>query len=51
VLSGLLYGVAAWDPTAYLAAIGVLAAVSGVAAWIPARRAARVDPAVALRAE
>lgn len=51
VLSGLLYGVAAWDPTAYLTAIGVLTAVSGVAAWIPARRAARVDPAVALRAE
>jgi putative ABC transport system permease protein len=51
VLSGLLYSVAVWDPTAYLAAIGVLTAAAGVAAWIPARRAARVDPAVALRAE
>jgi putative ABC transport system permease protein len=51
VLGGLLYGVAPWDPVSYLAAITVLLGVAGLSAWIPARRAARVDPAVALRAE
>jgi putative ABC transport system permease protein len=51
VLAGLLYGVTGWDPATYAAAALILAAVALMAGWIPARRAARVDPSVALRAE
>jgi putative ABC transport system permease protein len=51
LLSGLLYGVSPADPSTY-AAVGVLlAGVAGLAAWLPARRVARVDPVVAMRAE
>jgi putative ABC transport system permease protein len=51
VLSGLLYEVEPTDP-ATLAAITVfLAGTALLAAWLPARRAARVDPMVALRSE
>ncbi|MBW3552449.1 MAG: ABC transporter permease [Gemmatimonadetes bacterium] len=50
-LSGLLYGVEPTHPGAYLVAAGVLAAVAALASWIPARRAATVDPVVALRNE
>jgi predicted permease len=51
VLGGLLYGVAPWNPAAYLASVGVLLTVAGIAGWIPARRAARVDPVKTLREE
>jgi putative ABC transport system permease protein len=51
LLQGLLYGVSAWDPLSYLAvALGALATCAAVAA-LPARRAASVDPSVALREE
>jgi ABC-type antimicrobial peptide transport system permease subunit len=50
-LSSQLYGVSARDPLTYAAISALLAAVAGLASWLPARRAARVDPAVALRAE
>jgi putative ABC transport system permease protein len=49
LLSGLLYGVSPTDPAAYLAAASVLLAVTLLAAYIPARRAAALDPAVTLR--
>jgi putative ABC transport system permease protein len=51
VVAGFLYGVTAWNPAVYGAAVMVLMVPAFVAAWLPARRAARVDPVVALRYE
>ena len=51
VLSGLLFGVSAHDPLTFLVVPGVLLAVARAACWIPARRAIRVEPAIALRGE
>jgi predicted permease len=51
VVSGMLYEVGALDPIAFTIAPLVLAAAALLATWLPARRAARVDPMVALRAE
>jgi len=51
VMRTLLFGVGTYDPLTFAGVAGVLAAVALVAAWLPARRAARVDPIVALRAE
>ena len=50
-MSALLYGVRPVDPVAFLAAAAVLALVALTAASVPALRAARVDPAIALREE
>lgn len=51
LVSGSLYGVAAFDPlTGGLASVTILAAAS-VAGWLPARRASRIDPMAALRTE
>ena len=47
----LLYGLEARDPVTFAAAALFLAAVSAIAAWLPARRAANIDPLVALRHE
>jgi macrolide transport system ATP-binding/permease protein len=51
VLSVMLYGVTARDPLTFTAVIILLASVALAACWIPARRAMRVDPMVALRHE
>jgi putative ABC transport system permease protein len=51
VLAGMLYEVSGSDTVVFLAAPAVLCAVSLAACYIPARRAARVDPMIALRWE
>jgi putative ABC transport system permease protein len=51
LLRGLLFGVAPHDPTTLGAVALIIASVGVAACWLPAARAARVDPAVALRAE
>jgi putative ABC transport system permease protein len=51
VLSGLLYEISARDPATLAAACAVMAAVGLLASYLPARRATRVDPMVALRCE
>jgi putative ABC transport system permease protein len=51
LLNAELHNVSATDPYAYLAAALVLGPVAALACWLPARRAAQVDPMVALRAE
>jgi predicted permease len=50
VMSTLLFGVEPIDPITYAGVSGVLAAVAFLATYLPARRAARIDPIIALRA-
>jgi putative ABC transport system permease protein len=48
LLGALLYGVGPADPVSFLAAAAALATVGALAAYLPARRAARIDPVRAL---
>lgn len=51
LLTSLLFGVGAWDPITFASIVVLISFVAFVAAWLPARRASRVDPVIALRAE
>ena len=51
VVEAFLFGVSATDPMTFAAAAALLLLVTGAAAYLPARRAANVDPMMALRNE
>jgi len=51
LLAGFLFGVARTDPGTYVTVTVVLSCAAILACYLPARRAARVDPMTALRAE
>jgi putative ABC transport system permease protein len=46
----MLYGISRFDPITYFGVIALLASVSGIACWVPAWRAAKVDPSITFRA-
>jgi len=51
LMQGLLYGVEATDPQTFMAVIAILVGVGLLANYVPARRAMRIDPVIALRQE
>jgi ABC-type antimicrobial peptide transport system permease subunit len=51
IMKSLLYGVSPFDPLSAAAAVLLLAVTAGFAAWLPARRAAAIEPMQALRSE
>jgi putative ABC transport system permease protein len=51
VIASLLYGVSQWDVVTFVVTSFLLAFIALVASYVPARRAMRVDPMVALRFE
>ena len=51
LMRSLLFAVGAWDPATFISIATLIAVVAFLACWLPARRAARVNPIEALRAE
>jgi putative ABC transport system permease protein len=51
LVANLLYGVKQWDPTVFVSVPIVLGAVALLAVWLPAKRASKLNPMEALRAE
>ncbi len=51
VIAGLLYNVSPYDPLTLIGTAGILLAIGLASLWLPARRAARIDPMIALRSE
>ncbi len=51
VMRSVVYGIEPHDPLTIIGTVGIMVTVAALAAWIPARRAAKVDPMVALRYE
>jgi ABC-type lipoprotein release transport system permease subunit len=51
VLRSLLFDLSPTDPVTYAAIVGLIAVTAAVASWVPARRAANVDPLSSLRSE
>jgi ABC-type antimicrobial peptide transport system permease subunit len=49
LIRGLLFGVAPWDPPTLAGVAALMAGVGLLACWVPALRAARIQPAVAIR--
>ena len=50
-MSSLLFGIEPMDPAAYIAALGVILAAAALASYLPARRAATIDPIETLKVE